>query len=187
MDAVERMYQVLVKTIRANHPAHVGSPFTVGELHQQILPFRHFRRELGLETNQEYELVMMELLTGARGYLHVDDRLRDGLSRELQSGSPDPSRIRDFADAQVSLNQQALGGVAESAATIATRLSTPRSSSPLPDQSRCRYCGGELPEGRDVRFCPQCGQNLQVRNCPACGGEIDENWKFCVSCGKAIT
>jgi hypothetical protein len=43
-----------VRALQSRQPALLSAPFTVGELHQQILPYRHFRRELGLETNQEY-------------------------------------------------------------------------------------------------------------------------------------
>src|SRR5919106_6631392 len=101
MDALDRMFHVLVRTLQARQPALLGAPFTVADLHQQILPYRHFRRELALETNQEYELTLMELLAGARGYLDVDERLRDALGKELKSHSPEPSRVREFADAPV--------------------------------------------------------------------------------------
>lgn len=209
MDALDRMFQVLVRTLRERNPALLTAPFTVGELHSQILPYRHFRRELGLETNQEYELVLMELLTGARGLLDVDERLRDELGKELRSGSPEPSRVREFADAHVSINAAAEARIAParpsgarpsaspvtSAATPAVppRTSTPGSQGSVPaalrDASRCRYCGRDLPEetGRPVNFCPHCGQNLQVLNCPACGAEVEAGWKFCVSCGKAVS
>ena len=64
MDDVERMYRHLVRTIRANFSPYLTQPFEVGELYQTILPYRLHRRELGLETNQDYELALMELLTG---------------------------------------------------------------------------------------------------------------------------
>ncbi|MBI1808306.1 MAG: zinc ribbon domain-containing protein [Gemmatimonadetes bacterium] len=51
----------------------------------------------------------------------------------------------------------------------------------------CRYCGQPLPEGRDVQFCPHCGQNLRVRRCAACSAELEPAWKFCVACGRAST
>src|SRR6266496_2738749 len=108
MDAMDRMFHVLVRTLRARQPLLLTAPFTVADLHQQIMPYRHFRRELGLETNQEYELILMELLTGARGYLDVDERLRDHLGKELNSSAPEPGRVRDFADAHVTVNAAAL-------------------------------------------------------------------------------
>ena len=197
MDALDRMFQVLVRTLRAKNPALLTAPFTVGELHSQILPYRHFRRELGLETNQEYELVLMELLTGARGYLDVDERLRDELGKELASGTPEPSRVREFAEAHVSLRAAAQAKVSDLRPVPATPPSvaatpvtfTPSSTAAAGsggDASRCRFCGGDLPAGRMMNFCPSCGQNLQVLNCPACGAEVEAGWKFCVSCGKAV-
>jgi hypothetical protein len=204
MDALERMFHVLVRTLREKNPALLTAPFTVGELHSQILPYRHFRRELGLETNQQYELVLLEMLTGARGLLDVDERLRDELGKELASGHPEPSRVREFADAHVSVNAAAQARVpdvrpspARSSTPQAAPLAMPRASTPnslgtvgaAQDSSRCRYCGKDLPDGgeRPVNYCPHCGQNLQVLNCPACGGEVEAGWRFCVSCGKAVS
>ena len=83
MDNVDRMYRHLVRTLRASFPQFLTQPFQVGELYQTILPYRLHRRELGLETNQDYEVTLLELLTGAKGYLVVDDKMRDVLSAEL--------------------------------------------------------------------------------------------------------
>jgi hypothetical protein len=198
MDALDRMFHVLVRALQSRQPALLSAPFTVGELHQQILPYRHFRRELGLETNQEYELVLMELLTGARGYLDVDEQLRDRLGKELMASSPETSRVRDFAEAHVSINPTALAAVpntrpsagAEVRPSLAQRISmaSPTGVATVAESAnpRCRYCGVDLPMGRPLRFCPSCGQNLQVKNCPACGAEVEAGWKFCVACGKAV-
>ena len=135
--------------------------------------------------------MLMELLTGARGYLDVDERLRDQLGKELESNTPEPGRVREFADAHVSLNLAAQAKVAD--------LRPPPAPPPAPgdasrsaadtsraDTGRCRYCAGELPPGRSLNFCPHCGQNLQVLNCPACGAEVEAEWKFCVACGKSV-
>jgi hypothetical protein len=195
MDALDRMFHVLVRTIRAKQPALLTAPFTVGELHQQILPYRHFRRDLGLETNQEYEFILMELLTGARGYLDVDERLRDQLGKELSATSPEPARVRDFADSHVTVNAAALAALSEGKANswsgagpAATEVSGANPARAIASGSpRCRYCGGDLPTDRPLHFCPHCGQNLQMLNCPACGAEVEAGWKFCVACGKAVS
>jgi len=201
MDALDRMFHTLVRSIRDRYPAYLTAPFSVSDIHQTILPYRHFRRELGLDTNQEYELILMELLTGARGYLDVDERLRDQLGKELLATSPEPSRVREFADAHVAINPAALSALGtpptpprsslDPAAAIARASVVPRAT---PDSlqaasatPRCRYCGGDLPPGRTLNYCPHCGQNLQVRNCPACGAEVEAGWRFCVACGKAVS
>jgi hypothetical protein len=51
----------------------------------------------------------------------------------------------------------------------------------------CKYCGQQLPSGRDVRFCPHCGQDLSVLRCGACSAELEPGWKFCVACGRAAS
>lgn len=191
MDALDRMFHVLVAAIQRTNPALLTSPFTVADLHQHIIPYRHFRRELGLQSNHEYELTLMSLLSGERGYLDADERLRDALRAELAVGKPDAARVREFADAQLSLNPAALARVTDAApppapppsartgATSATPVSNPALN--------CRYCGEALPVGRTLNFCPHCGQNLQVQHCPACGSELEAGWRFCVSCGKGVS
>src|ERR1700709_554502 len=98
MDSLDRMYQHLVRTIRAQFPQYETQPFDVAELYQTILPYRHNRRDLGLDSNEDYEIVLMELLAGARGLLVVDDRMRDALLAELATPNPDPSAFKEFAN-----------------------------------------------------------------------------------------
>jgi double zinc ribbon protein len=57
----------------------------------------------------------------------------------------------------------------------------------LPDHvPRCLYCGGGLPDGRPVRFCPHCGQRQAPPECPRCHAEVEPGWRHCVSCGAAL-
>ena len=56
MDNLDRMYRHLVRTVRSRFPQYMTQPFDVAELHQTVLPYRHYRRELGLETNEDYEI-----------------------------------------------------------------------------------------------------------------------------------
>lgn len=259
MSDIDRLFQQLVRTIQTSFPAYLQQPFEVAELYQNILPYRHHRRELGFETNQEYEVALTELLAGAGGYLVVDDRMRDTLQRELASRNPDPGTFREFAASQVSLNPDAVARVLgtgaagtptarasrdtsgqrrtasqplasappaaapaappqstgsqtaaaaprppapASPASSATaprpaltpsppRMSTPVATSRPAQQGitpsageSCRYCGGALPPGRRIVFCPHCGQNLTIVNCPACGTELELGWKFCTTCGR---
>ena len=227
MDDVERMYRHLVRTIRASFPQYLSQPFEVGELYQTILPYRLHRRELGLETNQDYELALMELLGGAHGYLVLDGKMRDVLSAERTSPNPNTAKIRDFASAHVALAPEALypldagavsrasgSGATISRAAATSPVRTPAAqavvpaSAPEPNASaaateatrqiprpftiaeggeNCTYCKGALPGGRQISFCPHCGQDLTVVHCPACGSELERGWKFCVICGRGAT
>ena len=108
MDDVERMYRHLVRIIRGNSPQLLTQPFQVADLYATILPYRLHRRDLGLETNQDYEMAMLELLSGARGYLSVEPRMREVLGGSLKSSNPDPQLIREFASSRVSLAPETL-------------------------------------------------------------------------------
>jgi hypothetical protein len=50
----------------------------------------------------------------------------------------------------------------------------------------CGFCGGELPPGRLVNFCPYCGNDLSRRPCPSCGEVLEPRWRFCANCGTPV-
>ena len=247
MDELDRMYRRLVQNIRAGFPDLLGRPFEVAELYTTLVPYRHNRRELELDTNQDYEHALLRLLSGERGYLIGDPQMQSDLRAELDSPNPDLTKFRAYSTTMVSLapdgarpveppvlrrpgsggtaaipstaappppapataaasDRPTLGIPERAAATAgqpATRTAAPsaapppaRVASPQPTiaatgqrsivaSGSCRYCAGELPEGRNITFCPHCGQNLTVANCPACGTELDVGWKFCTTCGRA--
>jgi hypothetical protein len=256
MDDLDRLLQRLVQRIRAEYPEYMNRPFEVSELYQNIVPYRHNRRELGIETNQDYELALLQLLAGERGYLMGDASMQDAVKREIASPNPNTALFREFAAARVSLSsdaarryEQISSGdskpddvrtvsaapparaatppppptrLAPSASTVqpsagvsamASPPSPPRVPTPPPAEyyatpptsdraagssgrsaamasavaaGGCRYCGGSLPQGRRVTFCPHCGQNLAVQRCPACSTELELGWKFCTTCGRAV-
>jgi Double zinc ribbon len=138
MDNLDRMYRHLVRVIRSRFPQHLAQPFSVADLNQTILPYRLHRRELGLETNDDYEITLTELVSGSRDYLIVDDKLRDTLAAALGQVNPDPSAFKQFAQAMVALSPSALRsldiGLDESAnpASANQPPATPRAASPAP-------------------------------------------------------
>jgi predicted RNA-binding Zn-ribbon protein involved in translation (DUF1610 family) len=50
----------------------------------------------------------------------------------------------------------------------------------------CLYCGGALPAGRQVNFCPHCGQSQRALRCAACQTELEYGWRHCVNCGAPV-
>jgi len=136
MDNLDRMYRHLVRVIRSRFPQHLAQPFSVADLNQTILPYRLHRRELGLETNDDYEITLTELVSGSRDYLIVDDRLRDTLGAALANVNPDPSAFKQFAQAMVALSPSALRsldiGLDESANPAPANGPAPPSSTPPP-------------------------------------------------------
>jgi hypothetical protein len=207
MDDLDRLFQRLVHNITNGHVEYLSVPFTVQELYDTLVPYRHYRRDLGIETNQDYEAALMRLLAGEKGYLRADQSMQDRLKKELASAHPDLGAFRDYADTRISLVPAAVqnlgvsipaqnaGGYAVGTKTAGadggngsssgegTSFSIP-SLSTMEVAEGCRFCGGTLPEGRAVIYCPNCGQNLAAKHCEGCGAELDPVWKFCVNCGK---
>jgi hypothetical protein len=228
-DGQERMFRRLVQNIRAGNPDLLSRPFEASAIHQHLIPYRLNRRELELDSVEEYELTLMRLLSGAGGLLDGDPDMQAALRSELESTNPDLSIFRAWGTSTVSVSMaavRALDGQAPVAvrnpspgaptrqaeiagrATLelptssvsatmvaATQLVTPPDAvAAAPSAPRaphahgigCRYCGSELPDGRDAHFCPHCGQNLSVKQCPACSTELEVEWQFCITCGRQV-
>ncbi len=206
MDDLDRLFQRLVHNIRFRSPEYLTVPFTVQELYESLVPYRHYRRELGIETNQDYETAVARLLSGERGYVRTDPALQDRLRSELASTNPDPGVFRDNAATPVSLEPEPLqklglspagetgggrtteaprvGAAAPDAALTAAPQSTIPSLQSVEIPASCRFCGGTLPEGRRVTYCPHCGMNLASKHCEGCGTELEKDWRYCVNCGR---
>jgi len=321
MDDLDRIYRRLVSNLRTKYPQLLSASFSAEELYQVVVPYRHNRQELGIDTNQAYEMALMRLLSGERGYLVVDRDVREALTRELESSNPDTSLFRAFNDRMVSVAVDALAiadpttarpddariapplpdsrvpgpsrpsagigsvapgasagrgrgglGIPPSASAAIPVAGMPLPPSPSPSRAaggggsafapppepvtpvrpvapmrlapsnapttsnpasgkavgltghgsavpaansmgvrgglsnspgmdmasprrsitasavggRCRYCSGTLPDGRQITFCPHCGQDLTVQQCPACSTELELGWKFCTTCGRGV-
>jgi hypothetical protein len=193
MDDLDRLVRRLVQNVRNSYPQYLSQPVEVSELYQTLIPYRHNRTELEIETNQDYEAALCQLLSGERGYATGDSAMQDAMRKELSSPNPNTAVFRDFAAARVTLTSEAVRHFADSptslqrgAPTATPRASTPPATSGSGAASACRYCGGTLPDGRRVLFCPSCGQNLMVQRCPACGTELEIHWKYCITCGRGV-
>jgi hypothetical protein len=51
----------------------------------------------------------------------------------------------------------------------------------------CASCQATLPAGREIQFCPFCGRDQSRRQCPKCETTIDKGWRFCITCGTAVS
>ncbi len=207
MDALDLLFERLVRAARDTRPEFLTRPFEVAEL-IELVPYRALRGEGALETNDDYAHALTRMLAGERGYLFADDLLQDDLRAELASPNPDLAAYRSYLTARVTVSQEharkAAGSMPPAAPpSLAEAVTAPKPVRPsvaapvrpldavsaaevTPQTSRpgCQYCGQQLPEDRKVHYCPSCGQNLLVRRCPACSEELEPGWKFCVACGR---
>jgi double zinc ribbon protein len=234
VDELDRMYRRMVQNVRAGFPDLLARPFEVSQIYQHIIPYRLNRREMAIESNEAYELTLMQLLSGARALVTGDDEMQRALRAELESPNPDLTAFRAYATSLVALDPEALRALdaqpamrspspipaaaasthgaktrqaeaasrateevsvagsraaaeASAPARSSTRTSAPKRVPATPSRPTpvgCRYCGGELPDSRELTFCPHCGQNLSVKQCPACNTELELDWRFCITCGR---
>lgn len=231
MSDLDRLFRRLVDGLIAIDPARLHRPLTVAEMVRSIVPYRTSRTALGLDSSEDYDLLILRLLSGEGGYAEVKPvEVAARAAAELGGANPDPALLRQFGGVEVTLATarlaQALGpgpeaawappepddvpavgdaleegsdtdedpGVIETGRVPWTveAITGPRGVIPLntgavPDEgTRCGYCGGLLPGGRQVNFCPHCGQSQTFIRCGECGSEVEFGWKHCVACGASV-
>jgi hypothetical protein len=214
-DDLDRLFERLVSVLADDAPGRLAVPFPAAEVYERLVPYRSNRSILKVATHQDYEMAVLRLLAGERGYASVEPaEVQDALQREVGESNPDTALFRQFPDAILSLNRLAaerfLRGDRAYAPPPPPPLAPALESAEIGDgeedhnekpplsgaafelaeQSemprQCPYCGETLPGSRKVNFCPQCGQPPSGElRCPACGVEMDVGWRYCVSCGRA--
>ena len=214
-DDLDRLFERLVSVLADDAPGRLAVPFPAAEVYERLVPYRSNRSILRVATHQDYEMAVLRLLAGERGYASLEPaEVQDALRREVGESNPDTTLFRQFPDAILSLNRLAaerfLRGDRAYAPPPPPPLAPPPESLEAADGEedrhekpplagaafelaeqtetarQCPYCGETLPGSRKVNFCPQCGQPPSGElRCPACGGEMDVGWRYCVSCGRA--
>jgi hypothetical protein len=227
---LDRLFRRLVDGLIALDPARLHRPVTVAELVRSIAPYRTSRAALGVDSSEDYDLLILRLLSGEGEFVTVrPPEIATRAAAELQGSNPDPALLRQFGGGEVTLATarlaQALGpgpeaawappeadneetlealddghdtdedpGVIETGrvpwtveAIAGARGVIPLNTGAVPDEgTRCGYCGGLLPAGRQVNFCPHCGQSQTFIRCTECGNEVEFGWKHCVACGAGV-
>lgn len=182
MDLLPRLHQRLLLALER---APEG-PLTIGELYQQLIPYRTVRTELGVWELAQYEHALLRLLAGEGGYMEISDAAAlDELRRELQSPNPILGIYRDFAGVMVHLPGRAPAAPPPPSPHPPAAAPPPAPLPPAPAVLRCRPCGAPLPDAADLRFCPACGVDQTEQPCGGCGSPLRAEWNFCIRCGAA--
>lgn len=210
MDDLDRLFRHLVDTLADQSRERLEASFQVAELYQQVVPYRQHRRALGFDTHQDYEMAVLRLLAGERGYAIVEpEEVQEALVQEAEAINPDTGAFRQFAAAHVRLNPAAVRSVLEARESYAgPGVRDPGTGSapslpPDPDPRRpapvslvgleadvetgaCPHCRAPLPSHRAVNFCPFCGGNVGAPRCHQCGAALEAGWMFCGVCGQKV-
>jgi len=81
-------------------------------------------------------------------------------------------------------------GTPRRTAEIASVPATPRDdrqrgAEPVP-MTECPHCHHAMPSGRQIVFCPWCGDRLIPFTCARCRTELDSEWRHCITCGAPV-
>jgi len=204
MDDLERLIDRLVKVLEQIDPKRVRTPFQVSELYQSIIPYRQYKNQLQLDTNQDYEMAVLRLLAGEGNYVSVEPpEVQQQLAEEAQAKNPDPGLFREFAAARVLLQPRALEAVTQTTDTFAppqARAETPQAPlgyppppPPAPPAKTARPIFEAVGEPKPGRTAPR-GEHaakqtaaVSVR-CPACSETLPQGRAvtFCPFCGEQV-
>jgi hypothetical protein len=203
VDALDRLYR-RVSLALARDP---GRALTVGDLYQEVVPYRLIRTELGFAELAEYEHALLRLLSGEREYLETErPEVAEEFRRELQAPNPILGIYRDYAEVGVQPNPFAPqpGDLTAPppvvvAAPAAAKVELPPPAertdpgasttaepppAPRPRPKPCPGCRSPLPTDREARFCPFCGKCLVPVPCADCSAMMQPEWSFCATCGS---
>jgi NADH pyrophosphatase NudC (nudix superfamily) len=208
MDDLDRMFRSLLQVMSNSYPQYLSQPFEVAEIYQNLIPYRHHRRELRIETNEDYQAALCRLLSGERGYLVADDALAEAMRSELASSNPNTAIFRDFAASRVALGPNAqkrwqeLGGDGAELRAAGESRGTPVPPPPPPvswndgsDRSRAAaHATAQAPRTTTAtRTAPSSSAasatNGNGESCRYCSAALPEgrSAKFCPHCGQNLT
>lgn len=199
---LERFFRQIVRNLAATDPPRLYRPLPVEDIRDSIVPYRANRRALELESSEDYELILMRLCAGEGGFVTTEpEDVRALFAAEIRSSNPDLEALHRHEKAVVKLEAGPLAhalspepGLAfappdHGIGTAVAEKPPPAFPEPpvIPSIPYCGRCGGTLPAGRVVNFCPHCGERHVLAHCTACRAEVEAGWRHCISCGAGVS
>src|SRR5438094_519362 len=68
-DDLDRLFERLVRVLADEAPGRLAVPFPAAEVYERLVPYRSNRSALKVATHQDYEMAVLRLLSGERGYV----------------------------------------------------------------------------------------------------------------------
>src|SRR5438034_8987801 len=105
-DDLDRLFERLVRVLAQDAPGRLAIPCPAAEVYERLVPYRSNRSTLKVATHEDYEMAVMRLLSGERGYASLDlPDVQEALGREAKESNPDTGLFRQFPQAILSLNR----------------------------------------------------------------------------------
>lgn len=189
-DELDRLFELLVTALARE--TRVAIPFPATDIYERLVPYRSNRSRLNVATHQDYEMAVLRLLAGERGYVQLEpDSVREAMAMEAAAPNPDPAFFRSFRDAQVMVN----GRAAERVMLADRAFAPPSPRQEDADADELSDTTGENPvPPTDLPFAvfrPPRGVAADAaapttNQCEYCGGVLPTNREvnFCPHCGQ---
>ncbi len=108
MTALDPLFRLLARVLAASTPPRLHEPISINELMDAIVPYRLVRRELGVDTSEDYETLILRLCAGEGGFAHAEAATQAALQAELAKPLPDLALLRVYGDTHVVLRTDPL-------------------------------------------------------------------------------
>ena len=205
MTDLERFFRQLVDNLIAIDPGRLHRPLPLGELYRTVIPYRTNRRSLILDTNEDYDLLLLRLCAGEGGFIRMaSPEVQQRFHREVMSPNPDLNLVRELADAELQLATEplahALGPAPETLYAppepAQEIFEEPRKESEEIQLDPVRSALPPLRPASSPRLTPFMRPSDVVdhrvpadQRCSFCGGRLPESRQanFCPHCGQNQT
>ena len=209
-DDLDRLFERLVSVLADDAPGRLAVPFPAAEVYERLVPYRSNRSTLKVAAHQDYEMAVLRLLAGERGYASLETaEVREALEREAGEKNPDTALFRQFPDALLSLNRLAAERFLRGDRAYAPPPPAPPPPPLSPESAEAAEREDEGDEGEtggeraplagaafelaeqseSPRQCPYCGETLpgsrKVNFCPQCGQPPSGDLR-CPACGGEV-
>jgi hypothetical protein len=190
---LERFFRRLVGNLASTDPARLHRPLPLADIQHDILPYRANRRALGLDSSEEYELVLLRLCAGEGGLVRAEpEEARARFAKELESPNPDLTVLDAFDSVLLTLRSEplarALGPEPESAYAPSRDQPSAPDDFELPDLPDLGNQDEPAESDPEHRLDP-ASDIAGSTHCLFCGGTLPTHRtvKFCPHCGQNQT
>jgi hypothetical protein len=187
---LERFFRRMVSNLAATDPGLLDQPVALADVPVSIVPYRSNRRALGVESSEEYEMVLLRLCAGEGGFIRTDpDEVRQRFGEEVRSANPDLEVLHRFEDVVLTLRPELVGralspppiDLDQARAAIQPSPPAPHAA-PMQEEPELY----EEPEKRAEPEFPAADEPVGSQ-CVYCGGGLpsDRSVNFCPYCGQS--
>lgn len=108
MTTLDPFFRLLVRTLSERDPSRVHQPIAINELMDSILPYRLVRRELSVDSAEDYESLILRLCAGEGDFVQAEPATQTALAAELRKPLADLALLRVYGDTHVVLRTNPL-------------------------------------------------------------------------------